>query len=81
MPAPKDFAFSPEVEPHKARTKAILKDHPEVRTLIGRNPWSALIIASAVALQLGLAFTLREQAWWVIFLVAYGAGAFANHAM
>lgn len=81
MAGARDFTYSDEAEPHKARTKAILRDHPEVRTLIGRNPWSALIIVAVVALQLGLAYALRAQPWWAVFLVAYGVGAFANHAM
>ena len=68
-------------EPHRNRTKAILKAHPEVRALIGRNPWSAFAIAGVVAAQLGLAYALREQPWWLILLVAYGVGAFANHSM
>jgi sphingolipid delta-4 desaturase len=29
----------------------------------------------------GLAFILRESPWWVILLVAYCVGAFANHAL
>lgn len=75
------FRFSEEPEPHKARTKAILKAHPEVRTLIGRNPWSAAIVVGVVALQLFLAWSLRSAVWWAVPLVAYGVGAFANHAM
>lgn len=78
---PTDFIFSPTGEPHKERTKAILRDHPEVRGLIGRNPWSALVIVAVVALQLGLAWTLRDKPWWAVALVAYAVGAFANHAM
>ncbi len=33
-----DFQYSDQPEPHKERTKQILKAHPEVRNLIGRNP-------------------------------------------
>ena len=32
-----DFQYSDLPEPHKERTKQILKAHPEVRNLIGRN--------------------------------------------
>lgn len=76
-----DFTYSAQIEPHKDRTKAILRAHPEVRDLIGRNPWSALIIAAVVTLQLTLAWALRDQAWWLLLLTAYFVGAFANHAM
>ena len=37
-----DFQYSDQPEPHKERTKQILKAHPEVRNLIGRNPVSAV---------------------------------------
>ncbi|KAB2837455.1 MAG: fatty acid desaturase, partial [Melioribacteraceae bacterium] len=35
-----NFVYSDSPEPHKARTREILKSHPEVRELIGRNPYS-----------------------------------------
>ncbi|MDQ6609810.1 MAG: fatty acid desaturase, partial [Bacteroidota bacterium] len=34
---PKDFIFSNAPEPHRLRTKQILKNHPQVRNLIGKN--------------------------------------------
>jgi len=46
-----DFQYSDLPEPHKERTKQILKAHPEVRNLIGRNPISAVITLFVVALQ------------------------------
>ena len=33
-----EFAFSVEPEPHRARTKQLLNQHPEIRNLIGSNP-------------------------------------------
>jgi sphingolipid delta-4 desaturase len=59
----------------------ILKQHPEVRQLIGRNPYSVILIIAIVALQTALAFLVGEQPWWVAVLVAYGIGAFANHTL
>ena len=70
---------SPEV--HKDRARAILRDHPQLRRLIGRNPYSVVVIAGVVVLQLGLSYSLRDQPWWAIVLTAYLVGAFANHAM
>lgn len=67
--------------PHFKRAKAILKDHPEVKGLIGRNPFSGLIIVLGVIVQLSLAVVLRHEPWWVIVLVAFCFGAFVNHAM
>ena len=34
-----------------------------------------------VALQLAIAYILRDQAWWMVLIAAYGVGAFANHAL
>jgi len=52
---PEGFAYSPEPEPHKARTQAILREHPDVRKLIGRNPYSFLAIVALVAVQIAAA--------------------------
>lgn len=78
---PADFSYSDLPEPHKARTKQILVKHPEVRKLIGRNPFSIIIIISVVLIQFLLAFLLRNEQWWTALLTAYGFGAFANHSM
>ena len=39
----KEFHYSQDDQPHPERTRAILKAHPEVRSLMGRNPATALI--------------------------------------
>ena len=69
-------------QPHPERTRAILKAHPEVRSLMGRNPRTALIAALILSLQTAIAFGVSRvgpAGWWVALLVAYGFGAFANH--
>jgi sphingolipid delta-4 desaturase len=78
---PEGFAYSPEAEPHKARTQAILREHPDVRNLIGRNPYSFLAIVTLVALQVAAAAWIVGKPWWVFLLVAYTVGAVANHAL
>ena len=79
--SPRDFMVDHGPEPHAARTREILAAHPEVRELIGRNPWSAVVIAAVVSLQLSMAWLLRAQPWWQVLGVAWLVGAFANHAM
>jgi sphingolipid delta-4 desaturase len=78
---PIHFVHSPSQEPHKNRTKEILKKHPEIRNYVGKNPYSFLFIISIVALQIALAFMLKNQSWWLILAAAYSIGAFANHAL
>lgn len=78
--AQKEFQFSVSPEPHKERTRAILKSHPEVREQIGRNPYSFLIILFVVGLQFSIAYLLSDQPWWLALIIAFLVGAFANHA-
>lgn len=75
----KDFIYSNSPEPHKLRTKDLLTRHPEVRNLIGRNPFSFLLIILAVGVQLTIALFLSDQQWWLALIVAFLIGAFANH--
>lgn len=81
---PTAFYQAASDQPHPERTRAILKAHPEVRSLFGRNPWTAAITLSIIALQIALSFAfgrLGWSYWWLSLLVAYGVGAFANHCM
>ena len=77
----KDFMYSDLPEPHKQRTKEIIKQHPEVRELIGRNPLSFIIILFVVAIQITIAILLSSQPWWLALIAAYFIGAFANHCL
>src|ERR1700688_33835 len=80
----KEAFFQSQLEhPHVGRARAIVKAHPEVRQLMVRNPWTALIALSIVALQTALAWWFGRLGlgyWWLSLLVAYGVGAFADHA-
>lgn len=76
-----NFSWSNTCEPHKLRTKEIITQHPEIRTLIGRNPYTFLIILFCVALQIALAYYLQDKSWWLVFGVAYLVGAFACHTL
>lgn len=69
--------------PHLGRARALLKVHPEIRQLMVRNPWTALIAFSIVAFQTGIAFGMGKLGihyWWLSLFIAYFVGAFANHA-
>jgi sphingolipid 4-desaturase/C4-monooxygenase len=78
---PSKFRFSQEPEPHKLRTKQILNEVPEVRTLIGKNPWTIIPLLGIVTSMVILSWLVSSSPWWVVFLVAYFVGAFANHAL
>lgn len=76
-----DFTYSSTPEPHRDRTKVLLKDHPEVRDLIGNNPTSFFLVLFVVGLQTLIAYFLRAEPWWLAIVVAYVIGAFANHSL
>jgi sphingolipid delta-4 desaturase len=76
-----DFVYSTQVEPHRIRTRRILKEHPEIRELIGKNPNTIWIIVGIVSFQIGLAALLAHQSWWLVLAAAYLVGAFADHAL
>lgn len=76
-----DFHYSDTPEPHRQRTREIIKQHPEIRQLVGRNAWSFVLIVLIVTGQLTLAWLLRAQAWWAVLIAAYLVGAFATHAL
>ncbi|CAN5314955.1 hypothetical protein BH09BAC6_BH09BAC6_26560 [soil metagenome] len=76
-----DFLYSEESEPHRIRTKQILKQFPHLRKLIGKNPYTIFAIIGLVAFQVVMAWLLRDQSWWLIIGAAYLLGAFADHAL
>ncbi len=81
MPTRNDFFETLAAEPHRFRTKAILKQHPQVRNLIGKNPITIFAIIGLVFIQIAAALFLSNYSWWLIIAIAYLAGAFADHAL
>jgi sphingolipid 4-desaturase/C4-monooxygenase len=69
---------------HVTRRKEILSKYPQIQTLNGYYPLSAVYISLIVLTQLSIAyfFSLTYfDHWWLLLLVAYALGAFFNHAM
>src|ERR1700751_1875194 len=76
-----DFVHSTESEPHRIRTKKILKQHPQVRNLIGKNPLTMFAILGLVGSMILVSWLVRDQSWWIVFAAAYLFGAFVNHSL
>lgn len=76
-----DFIYSMNPEPHRGRTKQILKQTPQIRNLIGKNPLTFAAIVFLVGAQVTLSILLANSAWWLIFVAAYLIGAFIGHAL
>lgn len=72
-------------EPHARRRREILGALPEIRSLFGHDPRTALVTYAVVAGQLGIAYAFQRLSdagspWgsvWMIALTAYVIGAFA----
>ncbi len=79
--APATFRLVSGTEPHRIRTRQIIKAHPEVKALMTRNPMTFGIILFCVVSQVVIAWLLRDQAWYWSLLVAYGVGAFFSHTL
>jgi sphingolipid 4-desaturase/C4-monooxygenase len=75
------FLYSKTQEPHRDRTKILLRTHPELRRHIGKNPYTAFMIFGCVALQVAVAVLVNHSPWWVILLAAATVGACASHAL
>ncbi len=76
-----DFTHVNTSEPHRIRTKEILKEVPDMRKLIGKNPATFLAIIGLVAFQLLFSWLLKDQSWWLVVGAAYLLGAFADHSL
>jgi sphingolipid 4-desaturase/C4-monooxygenase len=83
------FYHSSSGQPHPNRRREILKRHPEIRGLMGKNPATFFILIAVLGVQAGLAYWLGRlgtgSGLWmtvlVICLFAYSVGAFANHCL
>jgi sphingolipid 4-desaturase/C4-monooxygenase len=76
-----NFVFSESPEPHIQRTKEIIRKYPEIKQLMGRNPYTFIYILGIVSFQVAISILLKDQRWWLVLVCAYGVGAFANHAL
>src|SRR5437660_6138049 len=76
-----DFVYSGNPEPHRIRTKQILRQNPEIRKLIGKNPATFFAILFLVVAQTALSVVLGQSSWWLIIPIAYLVGAFIDHAL
>ncbi len=77
-----NFVQAQGPEPHRIRTREILKKHPEIKKLVGqKNPKTFFVLLACVGLQILLAYLLKDQSWWWIVGVAYCVGAFASHTL
>ena len=73
---PCNFVITAQIDPHIQRRKDIVRAYPHIRTLFGPNPWSALLTAVLVLMQLGLAAQLHHADLWQVVMLAALVGAY-----
>jgi sphingolipid delta-4 desaturase len=79
--APLSFDVVDYPEPHLARTRELLRAHPEVKALFGPTRVSFLLTLAVVGLQVGAGALCGRHGWAFTLLLAYTLGASANHAL
>jgi sphingolipid delta-4 desaturase len=75
-----DFLWTMSDEPHASRRKQLIADHgDEIRACMGHEWRTKYIVVALVAIQLYLAYLMREEALWGgtlrFYLLAYFVGA------
>jgi sphingolipid delta-4 desaturase len=77
-----DFIWSLKDEPHASRRAAILKAHPEIRSLFGFEWRTKYIVTALIALQIGSAIYMSDKVGTLQFwLLAYFVGATTSQAL
>lgn len=69
-------------EPHLERGRRLIRKHPEISKLFGRNPWTMAIAIVSSGAQIALAWALVTWSvpWWGMLAVAWLVGAFFCNA-
>ena len=66
---------------HIQRSKAILRQYPEIERYFGNYPPSLGAIAFLVFLQWFVAWLVRDLAWWQVGAIAFSLGQFVLHSL
>ena len=67
-----DFTYVDEPDEHIGRRRAILKQHPEIKSLMGTNPATAVFVVALVGAQLAIAGLVAafDLNWLLLVLLA-----------
>lgn len=76
-----DFTSLTETGYHQKRARLLVREHPEVRRLIGRNRFSFLVILAVLVVHIGAGWSLSGQPFWMIAAASFVFGAFPSHAL
>jgi len=66
---------------HYERKGLILEKHPEVRELMGTNPWTAVLFFCLLAIQIIFSCYLETAPLWQLLIISYTIGALLSAGM
>lgn len=75
------FKVSEQSEPHRIRTRQIIKSHPNVRNLIGKNPITLIAILFLTGSMVAMSWFVHDKSWWWVWGLSFFVGAFFNHSL
>ena len=58
-----------------------LEKYPQIKQLMGSDPWMTLPVVLSVVIQVTLAILVRDLSWGKLLLVAYVIGGTINHSL
>jgi len=76
-----EFTWSETDEPHATRRQLIMQKHPEISELFVTEPLTFWICLAILALQLTMAYLMRDADWYVLLPCAYVIGGTVNHSL
>jgi sphingolipid delta-4 desaturase len=76
-----DYIHVAHPEPHAGRGRQLLAAHPELRSLAGPQPSSALWVLTLVTAQVAVALAVAAYPWYLWLPAAYLVGATIDHAL
>jgi len=78
---PRDFTWSFAGEPHAIRRRQILEKHPQIRELFVNEPLTFVVVIGIIAIQVLMAYLMREASWPVLLVCSYVIGGTLNHSL
>lgn len=76
-----DFYHSYTDEPHATRRKEMLKKYPQIKELMGPDPWITVPVVLSVFIQITMSILVQDAPWWKLLLIAYVIGGTINHSL
>ncbi|KAK9914834.1 hypothetical protein WJX75_001152 [Coccomyxa subellipsoidea] len=74
-----EFHWVTDAEPHSTRRRAILSKYGDkVRALYGYDHSTAVQVVCVMALQVAMAYAVRDLSWWKVLVAAYVVGGTAS---